>query len=69
MNTTRFLLLILLLLILILYRPRALWQQFQRVWGQRDYVIKVVATVVGFYFIYGLYRMYTEGTFSTLFNW
>jgi hypothetical protein len=64
MSTRTFLVLILILIIVTLYRPRGVWREMMRVWGRRDYVLKVVVVVVGIYFLYGLYNMYEQGMLS-----
>lgn len=54
-------LLIVLVLLVILYRPRGVWRDFQRVWDKRDYFLKVMVFAVGIYLLYGLYSMYQRG--------
>jgi hypothetical protein len=61
MSTRTLLLLILLLVIVTLYRPRGAWRELQRVWGHREYVLKVAVTVLATYFLYGLFSMYQAG--------
>lgn len=58
------LLLILLIVIVTLYRPRGVWRELMRVWGQREYVLRVTVVVVGIYLLYGLYNMYERGMLS-----
>ena len=55
------LLIILVIVIVTVYRPRGVWREMMRLWGQRDYVLRVVVTVMGIYFLYGLYTMYERG--------
>jgi hypothetical protein len=64
MNARTLLLLIVVLLLVTLYRPRGAWREFKRLWGQREYIVKVIATVVGIYFLYGLFTMYQRGMWS-----
>jgi hypothetical protein len=58
------LLLILLIIVVTLYRPRGVWREVKRLWGQRDYLLKVLFVVVSIYFVYGLYNMYERGMLS-----
>jgi hypothetical protein len=58
------LLLILLIVIITVYRPRGVWREVMRLWGQRDYVLRVTVVVVGIYLLYGLYNMYERGMLS-----
>jgi hypothetical protein len=64
MSTRTFLVLILVIIIVTLYRPRGVWRELMRVWGRRDYLLKVVVVVLGIYFLYGLYNMYEQGMLS-----
>lgn len=61
MNSFRFLLLVILILVLVLYRGRGVWRELKRIWGQRDYVLKVLVLAIGIYLVYGLYSMYQRG--------
>jgi hypothetical protein len=58
------LLIILLIVIVTVYRPRGVWREFMRLWGQRDYYLKVIVVIMGIYFLYGLYSMYERGMLS-----
>ena len=58
------LLIILLFVIITVYRPQRVWREVMRVWGRRDYVLKVTVVVVGIYLLYGLYNMYERGMLS-----
>ena len=58
------LLLIILIIIVTMYRPRGVWREVKRIWGRRDYVLRVVVVVVGIYLLYGLYNMYERGMLS-----
>jgi hypothetical protein len=58
------LLIILLIVIVTVYRPRGVWTEAKRVWGRRDYVLRVVVVIVGIYALYGLYNMYERGMLS-----
>jgi cbb3-type cytochrome oxidase subunit 3 len=58
------LLLILLVVIVTVYRPQRVWREVMRVWGHRDYALRVIVVVVGIYFLYGLYSMYERGMLS-----
>ena len=51
--------LILVLIILVLARPTAMAQEVRRLWDRREYTIKVLATVITIYFLYGLYKLWT----------
>lgn len=64
MSTRTLLLLILLIVIVVVYRPRGAWREFMRLWAHRDYILKVVVTVLATYFLYGLFSMYQEGMLS-----
>lgn len=64
MSTRTFLILILILVILVVYRPRGVWREMMRMWGQREYILKVTVVVVGIYLLYGLYSMYERGMLS-----
>lgn len=64
MSTRTFLVLILILVILFVYRPRFVWREFMRMWGQREYILRVIVVVVGIYLLYGLYNMYERGMLS-----
>jgi len=66
MNSLRFLLLLILFGVLVLYRGRAVWRQLGRAWARRDYVLKVLVTVLGIYLLYGLYGMYQRGMLDWL---
>lgn len=55
------LLIILLIVIVTVYRPRGAWRELMRLWGQREYVLKVIVVVMGIYLLYGLYNMYERG--------
>ncbi|MCC9078618.1 hypothetical protein FKZ61_021195 [Litorilinea aerophila] len=61
MNMRRWLLLLLILLLVLVYKPRGLWQEFRRIYSQRDTVLKVLVFVIAIYFLYGLYSMYERG--------
>lgn len=52
---------ILVVVIVTVYRPRGVWREVMRLWGRRDYVLRVIVTVMGIYFLYGLYTMYERG--------
>jgi hypothetical protein len=58
------LLIVLVIVIVTVYRPRGVWRELMRMWGQRDYVLKVIVVVMGIYFLYGLYTMYESGMLS-----
>ena len=58
------LLIILAIVIVTVYRPRGVWREVKRLWGQRDYLLRVIVVVVGIYFLYGLYNMYERGMLS-----
>jgi hypothetical protein len=64
MSIRTFLLLIIVFIMLAVYRPRGVWRELMRLWGRRDYVLKVVVAVVGIYLLYGLYSMYERGMLS-----
>jgi hypothetical protein len=66
MNSLRFLLLVMLLMVVMLYQGRAVWRQVRRAWARRDYVLKVLVTVLGIYLLYGLYGMYQRGMLDWL---
>jgi hypothetical protein len=51
-------------IIVTVYRPRRVWHELMRIWGRRDYVLKVTVVVVGIYLLYGLYNMYERGMLS-----
>ena len=55
------LLIILIVVIVTVYRPRGVWREAMSIWGLRDYVLRVIVTVMGIYFLYGLYTMYERG--------
>ena len=55
------LLIILVIVVVTVYRPVGVWRQVMRLWGQRDYALKVTVVVVGIYLLYGLYNMYERG--------
>ncbi len=59
------LLIILVVVIATVYRPRGVWRELMRLWGQREYVLKVIVVVMAIYFLYGLYSMYERG----MLNW
>jgi hypothetical protein len=40
------------------------WREVMRLWGRRDYLLKVVVVIVGIYLLYGLYNMYERGMLS-----
>lgn len=58
------LLIVLLIVVVTVYRPRGVWREAMRIWGQRDYVLRVVVVVVCIYLLYGLYNMYERGMLS-----
>ena len=58
------LLIILVIVVITVYRPVGVWNQAKRLWGQRDYALKVTVIVVGIYLLYGLYNMYERGMLS-----
>ena len=58
------LLIILVIVVVTVYRPQRVWREAMRVWGRRDYVLKVTVVVVGIYLLYGLYNMYERGMLS-----
>jgi hypothetical protein len=66
MNSLRILLLLIIVVILMLTRGQDLWRQMRRAWARRDYVLKVVVTVLGIYLLYGLYGMYQRGMLDWL---
>lgn len=61
MTAFRFLLVLALIIILVFYKGRGVWRELKRVWGQRDYVLKVLVVAIGIYLIYGVYSMYQRG--------
>ncbi len=61
MNGFRFLLILILITIFLIYRGRGIWRELMRIWGRRDYVLKVLVFAIGIYLLYGLYSMYQRG--------
>lgn len=58
------LLIILVIVVMTVYRPQRVWREVMRIWGRRDYVLRVTVVVVGIYLLYGLYNMYERGMLS-----
>ena len=55
--------LVIILLLAVAARPRAAWQEAQRIWSQRNYIMAVLVTAIGVYLIYGFYQLYRSGYF------
>lgn len=56
--------LVIILLLAIATRPRVAWQEAQRIWSQRSYIMAVLVTSIGVYLIYGFYQLYRSGYFA-----
>ena len=56
--------LVIILLLAIATRPRVAWQEAQRIWSQRNYIMAVLVTTIGVYLLYGFYQLYRSGFFT-----
>lgn len=57
----RFLFILLLILIVaVLAKPSGTWKELKRIWSQKDWLLQVLAVVISAYFIYGLYRWFSQ---------
>jgi len=61
--TSRRLLLYLIVLALIMFalRPRQSWENLRALYEQRRWVVTVVATLIGIYFLAGLWEVWRSG--------
>jgi drug/metabolite transporter (DMT)-like permease len=63
MNSQRLFLWLILLLLILILRPRGLWRELKQLWRQREWLLWVLVSIIGFYFLYGLYSLYRDGSF------
>jgi hypothetical protein len=61
MNARRTFLLLLILLLVFFMRPGTMWQEGKRMWSQRELIVRLLVFMIGLYFAYGLYELYTRG--------
>jgi succinate dehydrogenase hydrophobic anchor subunit len=59
----RLLLVLVLVTLVVLLKPRVVWQEFSRMWAQRETILRLLVTVVGLYLLYGLYTIWSTGVF------
>jgi len=56
---------ILLLIILFwLFTPKTVWREAQRLWAQRDLMLRTLVVIIIVYFVYGIYELHQRGWFS-----
>ena len=61
MFSRRFLLTVIIILLLYsVFKPVATWQEARRIWSQRDYILRVLVTVIAVYFLYGLFQLWAR---------
>lgn len=63
MTVRRLLLVLLLVIIVVVLKPKIVWQEFNRMWSQRETILRLLVTVVGLYLLYGLYTIWSTGVF------
>jgi hypothetical protein len=63
MNIRRFLFWLLIIALIWLFRPVAVWGEFQRIWAQRELILRVLVICITLYFAYGIYSLYSQGWF------
>ncbi len=63
MTVRRLLLVLVLVTLVVLLKPRVVWQEFSRMWAQRETILRLLVTVVGLYLLYGLYTIWSTGVF------
>ena len=61
MNAQRIFVWLLILFVILVLRPAGVWRELKNIWRQREFIIRVLITLVGFYFLYGLYSLYKDG--------
>lgn len=61
MSSRGWFLLIVLLFLVLLIKPGTLWSELKRMWSQREIITRLLVLIVGLYFLYGVYRLYTQG--------
>jgi hypothetical protein len=61
MNSRRIFLLLVIIFILLWVKPATLWAELKRSWQQREWMLKVLVVIIGFYLLYGVYSMYRRG--------
>lgn len=64
MHAERIFVWILLLFVILVLRPKGLWRELKNIWRQREFILRVVITIVSLYFLYGLYMLYNEWKLS-----
>ena len=64
MHAERIFVWILLLFVILVLRPKGLWRELKNIWRQREFILRVLITIVSLYFLYGLYMLYNEWKFS-----
>ncbi len=64
MNAQRIFLWIIILFIILVFRPGGIWRELKNIWQRREFIIRVLITIVSAYFLYGVYMLYNEGRFS-----
>lgn len=60
MNRRIFYLLLIILILAFLGRPSDTWQEMRRAWARRDWILKVLVTVISVYFLYGLFKLWAR---------
>jgi hypothetical protein len=61
MSSRTWFLLIVVLFLLLLFKPGTLWAEMKRIWSQREIILRFLVIIVGLYFLYGVYRLYSQG--------
>lgn len=61
MSSRTWFLLVVLLFLILLVKPGKLWAEMKRIWSQRDIILRLLVLIVGLYFLYGVYRLYSQG--------
>jgi hypothetical protein len=54
----RLLVLLALIILLLLLKPRWLWRELNRIWSQRETIIRLLMIVIAVYLLYGVYTIW-----------
>lgn len=67
MGIRRFVLLLLLIALIALAKPLKVWDALRRAWDRRNLVLGTILFALAIYVLYGLYTLYTERLFESVF--